>query len=155
MIFTNKYSELLIDKFPDFAKSETLKDEIEFRGEDNLNAHALCSTLTNYITNEIVPSHKEITNQELELYSFIEECRSKFKSFGEGTDEAEFDNAICTCFLENLINKASWENELYARFIPYLGPNSKEFCKEWDKFTGVPSPGLWTEEEWAEANKTE
>lgn len=155
MVFTNKYAEILIKKFPDFAQSKTLKEEFEFRGEDTLSAHALCSTLTNYIANEVVPSNSKITKQELELYNFIEECRSTFKSFPEESEEGEFDNAICTCFLESLINKASWDNELYERFIPYLGPNSKEFCKAWDKFTGVPSPGLWTEDEWNKENNSE
>ena len=77
------------------------------------------------------------------------------KLIPKGKGEGEFDNAICTCFLENLINRASRCNELYNRFIPYLGPNSKEFCKDWDRFTGVPSPGLWAEEEWLQANSSD
>lgn len=151
MVFTNKYSKILIEKFPDFAKSTTLAEEYEFRGEDTITVHTLISALTNYIANEVVPSNNEITAMEVELYNFIEECRKKFKSSPEESEEGEFDNAICTCFLESLINKASWNNDLYNRFIPYLGPNCIDFCKEWDIFTGVPSPGLWTDKEWKDS----
>lgn len=70
-----------------------------------------------------------------------------------GTDEKNFDDAICTCFFEDLINSASSGNIQYERFIPYLGEKSKEYCKAWDQFTGVRSPGLWDDLEWHRAPK--
>jgi len=53
-----------------------------------------------------------------------------------------FDGAACVCFLENLQNKAGHGRFEYSRFIPYLGEKSKEYCRAWDEFTGVKSPGL-------------
>lgn len=155
MVCTNKYAKILVQSFPEFAGSKTLAEEYEFFGEDDFNAHALLSALTNYVANEVIKENEVVTDFEIRLYTFIESYRAKFKLSPEDTEEGEFDNAVCTCFLENLLNRASRYNELYDRFIPYLGPNSIEFCKAWDKFTGVPSPGLWTEEEWFQANKSD
>jgi hypothetical protein len=41
------------------------------------------------------------------------------------------------------IYRASAGRIPYERFIPYLGEKSKEYCRAWDEFTGVKSPGLW------------
>ncbi len=65
-------------------------------------------------------------------------------------DEASNDevkDAVCTCFLENLINYASNGRIPYESFVPLLGPKSVEYCKGWDEFTGVKTPGLWKNEE--------
>ena len=50
-------------------------------------------------------------------------------------------NAAATCFLENLINRVpeSIDPDL---LVPLLGHESKEYCRAWDKFTGVTTKGL-------------
>lgn len=52
-------------------------------------------------------------------------------------------DCAATCFLENLVNYAGHGSVQASSFIPLLGPESREYCKGWDKFTGVQTPGLW------------
>lgn len=157
MVFTNKYTQILIDKFKNFANSKSLSETIElFCDEDdreNINICTIFTGLTNYVTDELIKKNIQITEEEIKIYEFVEEMLERFIGFPEETDEFGFYSAACTCFLENLLNTASWENIKYDRFIPYLGKRSKEYCKAWDEFTGVRSPGLWTDVEWASVQK--
>lgn len=114
---------------------------------------AVMTGLSWYYVNELVKSSSVTTAGELKIFEYIEEQRQKYHDVKEDNDESDFDNAICTCFLENLLNHASAGDVDYDRFIPLLGPKSREYCKAWDQFTGVRSPGLWTDEEWAQVNK--
>ena len=144
MVFTNKYSESLIIKFPNFALSKSLAEAYEwYEVNGELNACALFTGLTHYVAYELIKNNKNITQEERDIYLFIENVREKFHNYEDPSPEFNFDNAICTCFLENLLNIASHNSISYARFIPYLGEKSKEYCRAWDEFTGVKSPGLW------------
>jgi hypothetical protein len=60
-----------------------------------------------------------------------------------GNSDEDVKNPIFTCFLESLINLASNGHIAYETFVPLIGPNSREYCKAWDKFTGVKTPSLW------------
>ena len=147
MVFTNKYTEVLMSKFPNFAKSESLLEELEFYNEgEYVNIHSVFTGLTNYITRELVPQHEIVSDEEVAIYQFVEEVCQKYGDYPEDTDEYLLDNAACTCFLESLINRASWGGIPYNRFVPYLGEKSREFCRAWDEFTGVKTPGLWDEQ---------
>ena len=58
-------------------------------------------------------------------------------AFGDG----DVRNAAMTCCLENILNVTP--SQLPAeRFVRFLGPKSREFCRAWDEFTGVKTPGL-------------
>ena len=61
---------------------------------------------------------------------------------GTNADE-EVKNAVCTSFLENLLHYYSDGSIPSESFIPFLGPESREYCKSWEEFTGVKTPGLW------------
>jgi hypothetical protein len=50
--------------------------------------------------------------------------------------------AITTGFLEYLMNKDPDEIK-FSKFVQYLGKNSIEYCRAWDKFTGLKTEGLW------------
>jgi hypothetical protein len=50
-------------------------------------------------------------------------------------------NAAYTCFLENILNVTP-ESIDPKSFVSLLGPNSREFCRGWDDFTGVKTAGL-------------
>ena len=50
-------------------------------------------------------------------------------------------NAACTCFLENILNVTPASIDPIS-FVSLLGPNSREFCRGWDDFTGVKTEGL-------------
>ncbi|MFZ9595026.1 MAG: DUF7674 family protein [Bdellovibrionia bacterium] len=69
-------------------------------------------------------------------------ARIEFLLSGHNASE-KVKNAVCTCFLENLINAFSEELNQLKIWIPLLGPESREYCKAWDQFTGVKTPGLW------------
>ena len=49
--------------------------------------------------------------------------------------------AVATCCLENILNVTP--SKIPAdRFVQFLGPKSREFCRAWDEFAGVRTPGL-------------
>lgn len=56
--------------------------------------------------------------------------------------EAKVKDAAATCFLENLLNKASAGEIKPEKFVPLLGPESRTYCKAWDEFTRVYTEGL-------------
>lgn len=144
MVFTNKYTKNVLEKLENFAQSQSLKDAIElFADGDTVNIHAIFSGLSWYVTDELVLKSSNVSDEELTIYAFVEEIRVLYSKYPEKTDENLLDNAVCTCFLENLLNDASAGGISYSRFIPHLGEKSKEYCRAWDEFTGVKSPGLW------------
>jgi len=53
IFFTNKYTQALIERFPDFAKSAALKRTIELYGTDDglASAHTVFTGLTRYVVN--------------------------------------------------------------------------------------------------------
>jgi hypothetical protein len=57
------------------------------------------------------------------------------KLMREGEEEVKV--AVSTCFLENILNRATDDVEASAIFLPLLGPESRGYCIAWDKFTGV------------------
>jgi hypothetical protein len=61
----------------------------------------------------------------------------------EGTSAVR--DAAATCFLENLINRSdSLDPRLYA---PLMGQESRKYCRAWDDFTGVKTPGLYGDDD--------
>jgi len=72
----------------------------------------------------------------VELFELIEQFVS------EGDEGVS--NAACTCFIENLQNIASHDdNEFeYSHFVSLLGPESRAYAKAWDEFTGIRTDGL-------------
>lgn len=144
MVFTNKYTKNLLKKFQNFANSKSLQEAIELYSEkETVDSCTIFTGLTDYVTDELIKKNKDISTEELSIYKYVEEIREKFSDFPENSDEFDFDNAVCVCFLENLLNRASAKTIEYDRFIPFLGKKSKEYCKAWDKFTGVKTEGLW------------
>lgn len=144
MVFTNKYTQAVMSKFPNFANSLSLRETIELYSDgSSISIYTVFTGLTNYVVDELIKKNETITQEELDVYQFVEEVRQKYSHFPQDTSEYDLDNASCTCFLENLINRASAGRISYDRFIPYLGEKSKEYCRAWDEFTGVKSPGLW------------
>jgi len=147
MVFTNKYTRYLIEKFEGFSKSDSLAEAIEpYKDGESINIYAVFTGLADYVIKELANKSINITDEEISIYLFLEEIRCRYAKSRPGTDEFDLDNAVCTCFLENLLNKGSWGDICYSRFVPYLGEKSREYCRAWDHFTGVKTPGLWDEE---------
>lgn len=53
--------------------------------------------------------------------------------------------AITTSFLEYLLSHDPDEIQ-FSKFSRYLGENTVNYCKAWDKFTGIKTEGLWDNE---------
>lgn len=155
MVFANKYTQNILETFPEYTESIYFKELAEiYPGSEIIGIHIVFSGFSGFVAYEVLntPASAQVAKQ---IFDFIEACLNKFEGYPEGTDENSFDNAACVSFLENLINYASWGNIEYSTFIPLLGPKSRAFCKGWDDFTCVRSPGLWTDEEWEEKIKTD
>jgi hypothetical protein len=54
----------------------------------------------------------------------------------------EVRDAVATGFLEALLAESSAGRLDLRPFIPSLGPEAIAFCRAWDQFTGVQTPGL-------------
>jgi hypothetical protein len=54
----------------------------------------------------------------------------------------ETSTAIATGFLESLLSQASSGRLNFRRVGPMLGDESRKYCREWDRFTGVVTDGL-------------
>jgi hypothetical protein len=68
-----------------------------------------------------------------EIFCYMEEL------LVNGDDDVQ--NAICTCFLENILNVTP-EQVDPKQFVSHLGPESRKYCLAWDAFTGVKTEGL-------------
>jgi hypothetical protein len=71
------------------------------------------------------------------IFALVERCLE------EGTEVVQ--TAMATCFLENLQNVLSAERAA-ERLVPFLGPKSRAYCRAWDRFTEVFTPGLHDED---------
>ena len=144
MVLANEATKTVIDKFPDLKKSRHWKEWYLYIGYDdqkNLGCCAIMTTLGRYVE-DILNSLLSIEKQEeiKEIFLLIEFFMT------EGDQDVQ--GAVATCFLENLINYTSAGTLAPEKLIPYLvGKKSIEYCKAWDEFTGVKTPGLWGEGE--------
>ncbi len=51
--------------------------------------------------------------------------------------------AVATGALECILHTADTDAFDIAILLPFLGRESKEYCRAWDEFTGVKTKGLW------------
>ena len=75
----------------------------------------------------------------LEKFPDFQAYWEKYKQWWEGqesglcNDMSEFSHYVSDLLAKNNVNP----------FVPYLGQESREYCKAWDQFTGVRTEGLW------------
>ncbi len=98
------------------------------------NPHGIATALSDFVSKRL--REDEYKNAKA-VFAGIETLLT-----GNRADE-NIKNAICTCFLENLLNRFTEEHNILDRFIPVLGPESIKYCKAWDEFTRVKTHGLW------------
>jgi hypothetical protein len=98
-----------------------------------ITAHKLLSILSHLVVSQFVDYEYD---SSVKLFELIEH----FVYVGD----SKVSNAACTCFIENLQNIASHNNNEfeYSHFVSLLGPKSREYAKYWDDFTGVLTNGL-------------
>lgn len=122
--------KLVLDKFPGFQNAWQVHVEW-WEGEEA----GFCNDMSAFsiYTRDLIKhgkSHEEVKN----IFDFIEEL------VVSGTEEVQ--TVATTCFLENLINAVDWGRIPASSFVHLLGKESREYCKAWDKFTGVETEGL-------------
>lgn len=119
---------LLSEKFPKYFSYRKL--HIAYWGEDD-DMFSIMSPLQDY-TLDVIKANN--TAEIKKIFDFAE--------FLMLNGDQSVQDGIATQFLENLMNKDLTEFKL---IIPYLGKESIEYCRAWDKFTRVRTEGLWDE----------
>jgi hypothetical protein len=134
MITKEEMFKLIIKNYPEFENifNTFIK---EFWGNEKVSGCTIMNQFDDFTMPIITGSNHDA---KTELFSLIE------KLVVEGDEETS--TAACTCYIENLINQASHDDNVfnlrYEHFVPYLGPESREYVRAWDKFTGVKTPGI-------------
>ena len=106
-----------ISTFPKFKRIRESESNL-FCGGDNYTPHGVCAEFSNYFEE----NYLEFSNEQLKmLFNKIEEIDRASKN-GD-----EIDNALCTCFLENI---AQTESGDYAK--QFMGKKSKEYFSYWN-----------------------
>jgi hypothetical protein len=116
--------ELIVEQFPGFQAiwNEHL-DYWEGEAAGLNNDMAELSTYAQNLLN-VEPASNEVT----QLFALAEDILTQ-------GDEPSKD-AIATSFLENTLNALSPNSPSARRFAEVLGPHSRAFCLEWDRFSG-------------------
>ena len=130
MITGNGWLGLVLREFPQFSKS--WQDYLAQWASES-GTRGICSDVRCYgnFVEELILHAPE--HDVARAFQLIEH----FLVFGD----EDVDNAFCTCCLENILNVTP--SRIPAeRYVRFLGPKSREFCRAWDEFTGVKTPGL-------------
>lgn len=109
--------EFFISIFPEFEAVWNAETNY-FRDNNFYTAHGICSEFSHYFRE----NYREFSRQQLFLlFNKIEE------NVGIQEEEDEIDNALSTCFLENI---AQTESGDYTK--QFMGKNSKEYFSYWN-----------------------
>lgn len=134
--------ELISEKFPEFQHiwnsykseytlvSEDICDITPFWGDTSFFGGM--AKFSDY-TSDLLVEKESNSSQINEIFSHIEYL------LVNGDEDVK--NGVTTCFLENILNKTP-EKIHPERFVQYLGPASREYCRAWDEFTGVQTEGV-------------
>ena len=120
---------LILDKIPDFEP--VWQAHLDFWGDDEAGLSNDLAEFASYLVNTLSSLSSD---KRKELFLLVEVC------LNEGDEEVK--DAIATCLLENLLNAVSEERVDALLFVGFLEDESRKFCKSWDEFTGIETPGL-------------
>lgn len=95
--------------------------------DGHFTIYGLFAAFSHYIANCLIQDSYSETEM-IKVFNFIE---SKLRK-----EDFDMYNAVATCFLENLMNRIDIISP--NKFIPLLGPISREFCQAWDD-----RPEIW------------
>lgn len=129
MISKNACMSLILDRVPEFKSA--WQTHLDFWGEDEAGLFNDMAAFASFLIANMAMMPDE---KKQKIFLFVERCLKE----GDGPVK----DAVATCFLENLLNAVSDEVILAESFVQYLGEESKVFCKSWDEFTGINTPGL-------------
>lgn len=68
-------------------------------------------------------------------------CKTMEELLNRGDDSVK--NAVATGMLEAMLGESSAGRCDMLTFLPFLGNQTKSFCRSWDEFTGNQTPGLF------------
>ncbi len=150
MVLSDEASKTVIEKFPDLQKSKHWEDYyLYYLEEEEYKYCAKAEKLSGLMTalgmyvSYILNQQEIVLEKQLELKEIF-----LLIEFFLNEGDQDVQNAAATCFLEGLINFVSHGRIVPERLTSYLiGEKSIEYCKAWDEFTGVKTPGLWSEGE--------
>jgi hypothetical protein len=128
MITSNQCMELILLSFPGFR--ERWNEWVAWWDGEESGLSNDMAEFSRYVADLIIQGQNEDLPQ---IFDYIETLMV------EGDNEVK--NAAATCFLENLINRSDRSFSPLS-FTPLLGPESRDYCKGWDEFTGVKTKGL-------------
>jgi hypothetical protein len=128
--------KIIFDHYPDFIPFR--ENEINDVWKDSPPGIHLEMIIFSDFMRNILENNQEDSEKTKQTFLFIEQFMS------DGTEEVQ--EAVATCFLENLINAISRGRIPAASFVPLLGPESKKYCKAWDEFSKAKTEGLWDDE---------
>jgi hypothetical protein len=115
---------------PEFSKTWEDESYLWTRDDGTFTECGVFAAFSHYIADIL-------TNIEAprlaEVFEYVERCM-------HGNEQVS--TAAATCFLENLMNRTPEEIDP-QRFVPLLGPDSKDYCQAWDEFRGLQTAGLW------------
>ena len=153
MIFENEKLEEIVDYLGNFKYSPMFREMLLDHGmEEYITPCGLFTVLTDYFINVLIKENAFITQEEKDIYDFLEKVLIEYKKYPNDSDENNIFTGITTCFFENLSNRLMNKEEFKPeRIFPYLGKFSIHCFKLLDEYMGGPTPGLWTDEEWQES----
>lgn len=135
MVFPNEATQMILERFPKFPMSEEWKRSIALYQGNEISIYGVMSSFSRYVGDLL--RTKEKSEDFKKIFDFAEELMV--------VGDSDVQEAVSTCFLENLINVSSHGDFSPLIFVPYLGKESIKYCKVWDEFTGVKTEGLWGE----------
>lgn len=126
MIIKENCISLILERFPDFSK--VWAEHLAFWGDDEAGLGNDVALFAQYTADLIAKSDACIPS----IFDFVEICLL------EGNKQVQ--TTFKTCFLENLLNT---ENRIDIQsFIPFLGDESRKYCRDWNDFSGVSVLGI-------------
>jgi hypothetical protein len=120
----------LISLCPEFAAVWNRQCDLWTADDGSFTVHGVFAVFSDYIADRL---GRAADPDLLRVFEYVE---SKVTD-----DNSDVDNAACTCFLENLMNRVP-ETIPPQHLVPFLGPKSRRFCRAWDEWCGVKTQGL-------------
>lgn len=112
-----KLLEYFISAFPDFETTWNSEKNYFLDGED-FTLHGVCAEFSHYF----VKHYNELSNEQLKnFFDTIEDL------IADSEPRSDIDNALCTCFLENI---AQTESGAFAK--QFMGKRSAKFFDYWN-----------------------
>ncbi|MBA2367846.1 MAG: hypothetical protein H0V82_02340 [Candidatus Protochlamydia sp.] len=135
--------DIISDKYPEFKpiwksyklENAVVDEEIFGKTHDwgDISLWSGMNKFSDYVDKLLTQRNQNVILIK-EIFSYAEHLLTK------GDEDVQ--NAVCTCFLENLLNVTP-EQINPKNYIGFLGTKSKEYCRAWDEFTGIKTEGLW------------